>query len=76
MPEFKAVIRKALKVHMAEADMNPGQLAEASGVSVDAIRQYLRGETVPLMETTCKLAEALNCTPNDLCGFGTERGCA
>ncbi len=73
MTDFKAVIRKALKVHMAEADMTAAQLADTSEVSVDAIRQYLRGETVPLMETTCKLAEALNCTPNDLCGFDSSK---
>ena len=69
MPEFKQVLRKRLRVLMAEADMSADQLSAASGVSVDAVRQYLRGETVPLLETACKLAEALGCTPNDLCAF-------
>lgn len=72
MPEFKQVVRKRLRVLMAEADMNAEQLSSASGVSVDAVRQYLRGEIAPLLETACKLAEALGCTPNDLCAFPKE----
>ena len=72
MPEFKEVVRKCLRVLMAEADMNTEQLSDKSGVSVDSIRQYLRGETVPLFETACKLSEALGCTPNDLCAFPKE----
>lgn len=72
MPEFKQVLRKRLRVLMAEADMNAEQLSAASGVSVDAVRQYLRGETAPLLETACKLAESLGCTPNDLCAFPKE----
>ena len=47
MPEFKEVVRKRLRVLMAEADMTPEQLSDKSGVSVDSVRQYLRGETVP-----------------------------
>lgn len=69
MPEFKEVVRKRLRVLLAEADMTPEQLSDKSGVSIDSVRQYLRGETVPLLETACKLAEALGCTPNDLCAF-------
>lgn len=76
MPDLKSVFAKGLRVCMAEANMKPTQLAAESHVSVDAIRKYLRGEQAPTLETTCKLAEALNCTPNDLCGFGTERGVA
>lgn len=72
MTGFKTVIRKRLKVIMAEADMTPEQLAARSGVCVDSVRQYLRGDTVPLLETACKIAEALECTPNDLCAFPKE----
>lgn len=72
MSELKNVVRKRLKVLMAEEDLNAEQLAEKSGVSVDSIRQYLRGDTRPLLETAFKLAEALNCTVNDLCAFPKE----
>lgn len=69
MPEFRTTVRRGLKVAMAEADMTPRELAEKSGVSYDAITKYLRCETTPLLETACKLAEALGCSPNDLCGI-------
>lgn len=72
MPEFKEVLRKRLRVLMAEADMTVEQLSDKSGVSIDSIRQYLRGETAPLLETACKLSDALSCTPNDLCSFPKE----
>lgn len=69
MPEFKNRVRHNLRVAMAKADMDAQQLADASGVSYDAITRYLRGEVGPLLETACKLAEALGCSPNDLCGI-------
>ena len=72
MGDFKEVVRRRLKVLMAEADMNPSELSLASGVSVDAIRKYLRGDAVPLFDTACELSIALGCTPNDLCAFSKE----
>lgn len=69
MPEFNSKVSHNLKVAMAKADMTPKQLAEKSGVSYDAITKYLRGDTAPLLVTACKLAEALGCSPNDLCGI-------
>ncbi len=69
MPEFKRRVRHNLKVAMAKADMSAQQLAEKSGVSYDAITGYLRGDAGPLLETACKLADALGCSPNDLCGI-------
>jgi transcriptional regulator with XRE-family HTH domain len=69
MPEFKNRVRRSLRVAMAKADMDAQELADKSGVSYDAILRYLRGETGPLLETACKIAEALGCSPNDLCGI-------
>lgn len=69
MPEFRNRVRHNLKVALAKADMTPQELADASGVSYDAIGKYLRGDMGPLLETACKLAEALGCSPNDLCGI-------
>lgn len=76
MQGMKETVSTRLRVRMAEVDMNASQLAAAAKVSADSVRKYRRGETTPTLEVLCKLAEALNCTPNDLCGFGTERGCA
>ena len=69
MPEFKSRMAHNLKVAMARADMTPRQLADKSGVSYDGVASYLRGDTSPLLETACRLAEALGCSPNDLCGI-------
>lgn len=69
MPDFKDLVRRNLRIEMAKADMSAQTLAEKSGVSYDAIGQYLRGETTPLLETTYKIATALGCTPNDLVGW-------
>ena len=69
MPDFKDLVRRNLRIEMAKADMSAQELAEKSGVSYDAIGQYLRGDTMPLLETAYKLAQALGCTPNDLVGW-------
>lgn len=69
MPEFKRLVRHNLRVAMARADMSAAELAEKSGVSYDTVTKCLRGDTGPLLETACKLADALGCSPNDLCGI-------
>lgn len=68
--DFKSIVGHRLKVARAEAQLNQEELAEKSGVSVAAIKTYETGSAGPLLETACKLAEALGCTPNDLCGWG------
>lgn len=72
MSELKETIARALRVKRAEADMSQEELAKRSGVSVDAIRSYERQMSLPLLETAYKLAEALGCTVNDLCGILKE----
>lgn len=69
MTNLIEVFRKRLRVLMAEADMSATKLADEANLSVDSVRKYLRGEMTPTFETIFKLSEALNCTPNDLCGF-------
>ncbi len=72
MSELKEAIARALRVKRAEAGMSQEELAKRSGVSVDAIRSYERQMSLPLLETAYKLAEALGCTVNDLCGITKE----
>lgn len=72
MSELKEAIARALRVKRAEANMSQEELAKRSGVSVDAIRSYERQMSLPLLETAYKLAEALGCTVNDLCGIPKE----
>ena len=72
MSELKETIARALRVKRAEANMSQEELAKRSGVSVDAIRSYERQMSLPQLETAYKLAEALGCTVNDLCGIPKE----
>lgn len=72
MSELKETIARTLRVKRAEANMSQEELAKRSGVSVDAIRSYERQMSLPLLETAYKLAEALGCTVNDLCGIPKE----
>lgn len=67
--DLKKVVAHRLKVLRAENHMTQEDLAEVANVSLSAIGTYERAEAIPLLETTCKLAEALNCSPNDICGW-------
>lgn len=69
MPYSREVTSRHLKSRMALAGMTIADLAAASGMSEDAISGYTRGATVPKLDTVFALAEALGCTPNDLCGW-------
>lgn len=69
MPDLKQTFARELRVRRAAMRMSQKDVSDASGVSVDAIGKYERGENMPLFETVCRLAEALGCTPNDLCAF-------
>lgn len=73
MSDLKKVIAHRLRVLRAERDMSQQDLADASGVSVDAIGKYERAEAAPQLRNAYRLAEALGCTPNDLCDFPTEK---
>lgn len=66
---FKKMVGHRLKVARAEARMTQEDLSRVSGVSVMTIANTERGESSPTFENAYKLAEALGCTPNDLCGW-------
>lgn len=69
------VFSRHLRAHMALAGINSADaLSEKAGVSVDSVGRYMRGESVPLLSTVFKLAEALGCSPNELCGWSQEGG--
>lgn len=69
MSDLKSVFSRQLRSYRGAALMSQEELAQKTGMSVDAIGKYERGEVLPLFERVCQLAEALNCTPNDLCAF-------
>ena len=69
MPELKHACADNLRVRRVKKHWSQQQLAEASGVSVDAIGKYERCDCSPTLESIVKLSTALDCTPNDLCTF-------
>ena len=71
MSGWKKEIANNLRVYRAKAGITQEELSMQSGVSVDAIGSYERETSTPLLETACKLAAALGCTVNDLCGFSS-----
>lgn len=69
MAYSKEVAARHLKAHMALAGVTVKELASKTAVSADTINNILHRKTVPTMETVCEIADALGCTPNDVCGF-------
>ena len=65
-----ATFARALKVKRAENGMNQAQLAEKAGVNVANISAYETEQQIPRIDNVYRLAEALDCTPNDLIGWG------
>lgn len=50
--------------------MTQEELAEKAGIPVSTYRTWEQGvaKKIPL-EAACRIADILNCTPNDLCGW-------
>lgn len=59
-----------MKMHVWEIRESKGlslsQLAEASQLSKSHINDVENGNTIPTIDTICKLAKALDCKPEDL----------
>lgn len=69
MSELKHAFAENLRVRRINKHWSQRQLAEASGVGVDAISKYECCACSPTLKSIVKLSKALNCTPNDLCVF-------
>lgn len=62
---FAAIMRSK----RGELDISQSELAERSGVYITTIVKYEDGATTPGADKVCALADALDCTPNDLLGW-------
>lgn len=69
-----AAFARGLSDHMRTAGMDVDALAKRSGVSVFSIRDYLGEKSEPRFGTVYALAEALGCSPNELCGWHKTAG--
>ena len=59
-----------LRAERALCDLSQEELAARSGVSAASLIKYESGEMTPGIDKVISMAEALGCTPNDLCGWG------
>lgn len=58
-----------LRAERARRDLSQEELAARSGVSAASLIKYESGEMTPGIDKVISMAEALGCTPNDLCGW-------
>lgn len=63
------VLAHRLKVQRTESKFSQEQLAEASGVKKNSIARYEMGGTTPGLDAAFAMAQALNCSIDDLCGL-------
>lgn len=64
---FNDVFAAKLRGERAKADITQRELAALLDVSVTSIFRWEDGTTIPNFKVVYDLAEALGCTPNDLC---------
>lgn len=61
-----------LKEIRKELGMSQQQLADALSVDKKSVGNWERGTTEPSLAMACRICNALECTPNDLCGISRE----
>ena len=72
MQSLEEIFPSRLKAYMDLSGMGAERLARETGCSVDAVRKYMSGAMLPQFKTAFRLAQALGCTPNDLCGISLD----
>lgn len=70
MTNFKKAVGHRIRVARTDARMTQEDLAKASGVSPTGIVNIENGYSSPTLENAYKIAKAIGCTVNDLCGLG------
>ena len=68
--EWLAYFGVNLEEYMRAAKMTQRDLADASGLSDAAVSSYIRGRRMPGARALVNLAEALNCSVDELVDFG------
>ena len=64
------MLAENLKALRKAKGLSQEELAARSGVSAASLIKYESGEMTPGIDKVISMAEALGCTPNDLCGWG------
>lgn len=64
---------RRLREALADNQMKPQELADASGVNKSSISQYINGSHAPSNTSSGKMASVLNVSPLWLMGFDTSK---
>ncbi|MBD5159346.1 MAG: helix-turn-helix transcriptional regulator [Ruminococcus sp.] len=65
---------KTLRLKRHSCFLNQAELAELAGIPRSNISQYERGRKKPSMDSLIALADALECSVDELCGRTTKGG--
>lgn len=65
----KKVLASNIRARLGALNMSRRELAEKAGVSIDTVNRCATGEQVPGADKLFAIADALDCTPNDLLGW-------
>jgi transcriptional regulator with XRE-family HTH domain len=68
--EWLAYFGVNLEEYLKAAKMSQRDLADASGLSEAAVSNYIRGRKMPGVRALINMAEALNCSVDELVDFG------
>lgn len=60
------MLKPKIKVRLAELDMQQQELSEILGVTKQTINGWVKGRSMPSLETAFKIAKILNCKVDDL----------
>ena len=65
-------VRKAIKISMAQTEINQKKLSELSGISETTISNTVSGKSSPSILTLSRLAKAMGLSYSELVGLGEE----
>lgn len=72
MDQYREILAERIKKLRKAQKITSTELAEKIGLSRTAISQIERKKSAPSVEALCRLAKALDCTPDYLLGFTDE----
>lgn len=65
---MKGNIGKSIRLIREQRDLNQTELANYAGISKVSVWKMEQGSLMPSLKTAIKLADALHCSLDDLCG--------
>lgn len=66
------MLKSRLKVRLAELEIKQQDLSEELGVTKQTMNAWVKGRTMPTLETTFKIAKRLDCKVDDLFAYKEE----